>query len=226
MQGIERWSGGNGLERGIPNGSIGEIDRAEIEEQRLTVELEVLRFREPFLLHPLHRLGEVVGDLVRREFLPIDHELNGAILITDGKLHAEPATSVKQGAGGLVNRGVISGLANPVPVGDDPINSRQLHLQEVTLKDVRVGRIIQADQRMILGPDIRQAVRGGLVGVMLGWKPRPMAAPFSPDSGRHVPGHVVHYQGFSAGLWCGYGSFPRAAGRQRQSGQNNGQPPH
>ena len=125
-----------------------------------------------------------------------------------------------------MNGWIIGGGTDPVPIRNHAIDPGKFHLEKMTFERIRIGGIIEANQRVEMRPDIWQAARSSPFGMMARIVTFPMVTPATPDSWRLVPGHVVHHANLLLGSGTGGWNTLPPPRKQRQSGDNNKQHAH
>ena len=186
-----------GVQYLLPNLGLLHVNGAKHQDERLPIPSRHLRLGKPLFLHPLECFRQMRGDLIFGEFFPFQHQIHRSVLETGGKLQAELPARGKHRPRGLVDLRIVRLGHDSVPVDDHPVDSGQLHLEKLAFQKVGVGRIIRADQGMVVGPDVRQAVFLLLVRIVLFFVSRPMTPPLAPSLRRFIPRHVMHQQGLS-----------------------------
>ena len=197
MKGKVGGTHGQRRHRRRPGCCVLKINRPEVEQQRTLVDSVVMGIREPVGLHPLKYIDEMVGGFRRLKFAPIHQQLHRTVFVAGGEIHAGFFGRGEQSLGGLMHLRIVRLLGDAVPVGDDTVDAGEFHLQQLAHQHVRIGRVVQPDQRMVMRPDVGKSVSPDHRRIVLLFVTRPVASPRAAFFRRFIPRHVVHQHRFA-----------------------------
>ena len=162
--------------------------RAEDQQQRPTAVFHVRRIPKPIRLQPTHHGLPVRYDLRGWKDLVGDHVLHGLVLVAHGEFQAGALEVLDEMLRVAMDDRVIVVLTYAVPVENRAVDAGKFHQQRMTLKGMRIVRIVCANQRPIMRgqftPALDDFVRLKLVH-------RPVPAPLAAYCLGFVPRHVM-----------------------------------